>query len=63
MKMKKYYEPTHPTVRKVADSVLASTTALTASGIIMGHPALAIGVLLVGAVAKFASNLFAPSKK
>lgn len=54
-----YYRPTPVNIRKVADAILAASTFITGSMIICNFEKVAIFSLLIGAVAKFLSNIFA----
>lgn len=53
-----YWKPTPKTVRKFADALLASSTFISASSILINYPKVAVFSVILGASAKFISNFF-----
>lgn len=53
-----YYLPTPAKIRKIADAILAGTTFISSSSMIMDLKTLAVAALIAGALAKFLSNFF-----
>lgn len=60
--IKGYWKPTPKNVRKIADSILASATLVSAYSFINEYKSFALYVMIVSATAKFISNFFSDDK-
>lgn len=61
LKFKGYYEPTPQLFRKIGDSLMAISSAVTGYAIVEDSKALALTFLIIGVVGKFLSNFFTES--
>ena len=58
LKFKGYYEPTPQLFRKIGDSLMGISSAVTGYAIVEDSKALALTFLIIGVVGKFLSNFF-----
>ena len=57
-----YWKPTPKLIRKFADSLLIFTMSLSTASFATDHEKWAFGLMIAGALAKFASNFFSEDK-